>query len=152
MVPPSVFTLDSRGNSAAPAAGSFAHGGKGTKTPFLPAPSAGDFIRRAKLEWLLPLLPGHWARFLERKLSKELYAKLRFASFSLFSCFRRGGWPHPPAITAQPLRLVATGALSSSSRIAFFDCQVSGSGAEAESISCTARAGFEEHVTGMRPP
>ena len=28
----------------------------------------------------------------------------------------------------------------------------SGSGAEAESISCTARAGFEEHVTGMRPP
>ena len=61
MVPPSVFTLDSRGNSAAPAAGSFAHGGKGTKTPFLPAPSAGDFIRRAKLEWLLPLLPGHWA-------------------------------------------------------------------------------------------
>ena len=57
-----------------------------------------------------------------------------------------------PPITDQSLRLVATGALSSSSRIAFFDCQVSGSGAEAESISCIARAGFEEHVTGMRPP
>ena len=48
-------------NSAAPAAGSFAHGGKGTKTPFFAAPLAGNPVRRAKFEWRVPLLPGHWA-------------------------------------------------------------------------------------------
>ena len=77
------------GNSAAPAAGSFAHGGKGTKTPFLGgAPSVRGPFRRAKFEWRFPLLPGHWARFLERKLSKELCAKLRFASSGT-------AWPVP---------------------------------------------------------
>ena len=50
-----------RGNSAAPAAGSFARGGKGTKTPFFAAPLAVCPFRRAKFEWLFPLFPGHWA-------------------------------------------------------------------------------------------
>ena len=48
-------------DSAAPAAGSFAHGGKGTKTPFFSAPAARTSFRRAKFEWPPPLLPGHWA-------------------------------------------------------------------------------------------
>ena len=49
-------------NSAAPAAGSFAHGGKGTKTPFWGgAPLVHILNRRAKFEWRFPLLPGHWA-------------------------------------------------------------------------------------------
>ena len=129
-------------NSAAPAAGSFAHGGKGTKAPFWGgAPSARILNRRAKFEWRALLLPGHWARFLERKLSKELCAKLRFASSGTawpvpccsaghgrwaaknHSCnetpipcvgaaFRRP--PHPD----QPLWLLVTGALSWSSRTA----------------------------------
>ena len=52
------------------------------------APSARILNRRAKFEWRFPLLPGHWARFLERKLSKELCAKLRFASSGT-------AWPVP---------------------------------------------------------
>ena len=50
-----------RESSAAPAAGSFARGGKGTKTPLFAAPLACSLNRRAKFEWLLLLLPGHWA-------------------------------------------------------------------------------------------
>ena len=50
-----------RENSAAPAAGSFARGGKGTKTPLFAAPLACSLKRRAKFEWFPPFLPGHWA-------------------------------------------------------------------------------------------
>ena len=52
--------------SAAPAAGSFANGGKGTKTPcFRPLWQKSSF-RRANPEWLSTPLPGHWALMRQR--------------------------------------------------------------------------------------
>ncbi len=100
-------------DSAAPAAGSFAHGGKGTKTPFLGgAPSARSLNRRAKPEWPAPLLPGHWA-LARRKfglgvstwsawfvscclVGPRMRADETSAPTRVRELFRRGRCPHRP--------------------------------------------------------
>ena len=135
-------------DSAAQAAGSFAHGGKGTKTPFLcGAPSACSLNRRAKPEWPTPLLPGHWA-LAGRKfglgvstwsawfvscclVGPRMRADETSAPTPSSTEICRGRCPHRPVQlfqvpsvgaafrrppnSNQPLRLVATGALFSSS-------------------------------------
>ena len=135
MVTPSVFTLDSRGNSAAPAAGSFAHGGKGTKTPFLVGhlwqfvPSGGQILSgcplpfRATGPWrgkssgqaLQPGPPGlcHavWLGS-RRRAGEDTGPYPKYGSLSV------GADTIRPPITNPLLRLLAPGALSWSSRTA----------------------------------
>ena len=107
-------------DSAAPAAGSFAHGGKGTKTPFWGvAPSACSLNRRAKPEWPTPLLPGHWA-LARRKFGlgvstwsawfvpcclagPRMRADETSAPTRVRELFRRGRCPHRPAETPKVL-------------------------------------------------
>ena len=104
-------------DSAAPAAGSFAHGGKGTKTPFLGgAPSVCSLNRRANPEWPAPLLPGHWA-LAGRKFGpgvstwsawpvpcclagRRMRADETSAPTERLPYGSRGGCPHPPVRTS----------------------------------------------------
>ena len=117
-------------SSAAPAAGSFARGGKGTKTPFLVGllrlvvSTGGQNLRGLRLSFRatgpwrseclgLPLLSGPPSLCHVVWLGGKLRADETSAPTKKLPC--RGGCPHPPANPHQPLRLVATGALSTSS-------------------------------------
>ena len=125
--------VDGKGNSAAPAAGSFAHGGKGTKTPFLVGPlwqfvpSGGQILSgrplpfRATGPWRgessgQALQPGPPGLCHVVSSGSERAAKGRPYNETPSPCvgaaFRR------PPITAPLLRLLAPGALSPSSRTA----------------------------------
>ncbi len=155
-------------SSAAPAAGSFAHGGKGTKTPFfrplrLELPFGGQNLSglhpsfRATGPWRgkclgLPLPPG----------PPGLY-------HAVWPAIDGGPMRHRPLPTddsfcvgadvpIRPRQLPSSYGWWQPARVprpakqAFPNRPASGSGAEAESISCTTRAGVAEQSPGKRPP
>ena len=159
--------LPKKENSAAPAAGSFAHGGKGTKTPFfrplrLELPSGGQTLSgcplsfRATGPWRekgrkhAPLLGTAWPVPCCSAGHGRWAAKKHSCNETPIPCvgaaFRR-----PPHLD-QPLRLVATGALSWSSRTASRKPSGQRQRRGTKGNPITARAGVAVRPPGMRPP
>ena len=158
--------LPKKENSAAPAAGSFAHGGKGTKTPFfrplrLELPSGGQTLSgcplsfRATGPWRekgrkhAPLLGSAWPVPCCSAGHGRWAAKNHSCNETPIPCvgaaFRR-----PPHLD-QPLRLVATGALSWSSRTAFRKPPDQRQRRRTEGNPITARAGVAVQSPGSVP-